>query len=150
MTKTCTLRVLITWDVRKSSASYNIWCWRRSILDLILSKCDWRCNCECLYWTQGHVGVIQQWLETWSHKRFVFPKTSLLDPNPLIRESALRVLTCIRIPVIAPLILCATKEPSHDLSPYVMKTPAFFVPKLLSLDKNENKLVSFIEVFFDG
>ena len=59
---------------------------------------------------------------------------SLKDPNPLIRGSALRVLSSIRVPVIAPLILAAIKESSSDMSPYVRKTAALSIPKLVAVD----------------
>jgi AP-3 complex subunit beta len=64
---------------------------------------------------------------------------SLKDPNPLIRGSALRVLASIRVPVIAPLILSAIKESSHDMSPYVRKTAALSIPKLLALDSEQKE-----------
>ena len=36
------------------------------------------------------------------------------DPNQLIRGSALRVLSSIRVPVIAPIMMLAIKEVSED------------------------------------
>ena len=36
------------------------------------------------------------------------------DPNQLIRGSALRVLSSIRVPVIAPIMMLAIKEVSKD------------------------------------
>lgn len=72
---------------------------------------------------------------------------SLKDPNPLIRGSSLRVLSSIRVPVIAPLILAAIKESSHDMSPYVRKTAALSIPKLTQLDPDlKEDAVALIEV----
>lgn len=71
---------------------------------------------------------------------------SLKDPNPLIRGSALRVLSSIRVQVIAPLILSAIKESSHDMSPYVRKTAALSIPKLIDLDAGlRDEAISLIE-----
>lgn len=71
---------------------------------------------------------------------------SLKDPNPLIRGSALRVLSSIRVQVIAPLILSAIKESSHDMSPYVRKTAALSIPKLIDLDSGlRDEAISLIE-----
>ena len=75
---------------------------------------------------------------------------SLKDPNPLIRGSALRVLASIRVPVIAPLILAAIKESSNDMSPYVRKTAALSVPKLISLEPElKDEAISLIERLLD-
>ena len=52
------------------------------------------------------------------------------DPNQLIRASALRVLSSIRVPVIAPIMMLAIKESVMDMSPYVRKTAAHAIPKL--------------------
>lgn len=54
----------------------------------------------------------------------------LKDANQLIRASALRVLSSIRIPVIAPILMLAVRDGSVDLSPYVRKTVAHAIPKL--------------------
>ncbi|XP_059154175.1 AP-3 complex subunit beta-2-like [Physella acuta] len=59
---------------------------------------------------------------------------ALKDPNQLIRASALRVLSSIRVPVIAPIMMLAIKEAVMDMSPYVRKTAAHAIPKLYSLD----------------
>lgn len=54
----------------------------------------------------------------------------LQDPNQLIRASALRVLSSIRVPVIVPIVMLAIKDSATDMSPYVRKTAAHAIPKL--------------------
>ena len=55
---------------------------------------------------------------------------ALKDPNQLIRASALRVLSSIRVPVISPIMLLAIKEACADMSPFVRKSAANAIPKL--------------------
>ena len=55
---------------------------------------------------------------------------SLKDSNQLIRASALRVLSSIRIAVIAPILMLAVRDAVVDLSPYVRKAAAHAIPKL--------------------
>lgn len=70
----------------------------------------------------------------------------LKDPNQLIRGSALRVLSSIRVPVIAPIMMLAIKEGVADMSPYVRKTAAHAIPKLHSLDPEQKDcLIEVIE-----
>ncbi|XP_074613568.1 AP-3 complex subunit beta-2-like [Acropora palmata] len=70
----------------------------------------------------------------------------LKDPNQLIRGSALRVLSSIRVPVIAPIMMLAIKEGVSDMSPYVRKTAAHAIPKLYSLDpEQKDYLIEVIE-----
>lgn len=52
------------------------------------------------------------------------------DPNQLIRASALRVLSSIRVPIIVPIMMLAIKESASDMSPYVRKTSAHAIQKL--------------------
>lgn len=52
------------------------------------------------------------------------------DPNQLIRASALRVLSSIRVTIIVPIMMLAIKEAASDMSPYVRKTAAHAIPKL--------------------
>nr|XP_027777057.1 AP-3 complex subunit beta-2 isoform X3 [Marmota flaviventris] len=59
------------------------------------------------------------------------------DPNQLIRASALRVLSSIRVPIIVPIMMLAIKEAASDMSPYVRKTAAHAIPKLYSLDSDQ-------------
>jgi len=54
----------------------------------------------------------------------------LQDPNQLIRASALRVLSSIRVSMIVPIMMLAIKESVSDMSPYVRKTAAHAIPKL--------------------
>ncbi|XP_061119141.1 AP-3 complex subunit beta-1 [Conger conger] len=71
---------------------------------------------------------------------------ALKDPNQLIRASALRVLSSIRVPIIVPIMMLAIKEASTDLSPYVRKTAAHAIQKLHSLDPDQKEaLIEVIE-----
>ncbi|KAJ3108834.1 AP-3 complex subunit beta-1 [Phlyctochytrium planicorne] len=66
------------------------------------------------------------------------------DKNPLIRAMALRVMSSIRVEVIAPLIMLALKKGATDLSPYVRKAAANAISKCHSLDANQKD--AFIEI----
>ncbi|XP_040435427.1 AP-3 complex subunit beta-1 isoform X2 [Falco naumanni] len=71
---------------------------------------------------------------------------ALKDPNQLIRASALRVLSSIRVPIIVPIMMLAIKEASSDLSPYVRKNAAHAIQKLYSLDpEQKDMLIEVIE-----
>ncbi|KAL1117858.1 hypothetical protein AAG570_004172 [Ranatra chinensis] len=71
---------------------------------------------------------------------------ALKDPNQLIRASALRVLSSIRVPVIVPIVMLAIKDSASDMSPYVRKTAAHAIPKLYSLDpEQKDELVHLID-----
>ncbi|KAG9266009.1 AP-3 complex subunit beta-1 isoform X2 [Astyanax mexicanus] len=71
---------------------------------------------------------------------------ALKDPNQLIRASALRVLSSIRVPIIVPIMMLAIKEAASDLSPYVRKTSAHAIQKLYSLDADQKEhLIEVIE-----
>ncbi|CAI2312609.1 unnamed protein product [Caenorhabditis sp. 36 PRJEB53466] len=71
---------------------------------------------------------------------------ALKDPNQLIRGSALRVLTSIRVPMVAPIMLLAIKDAVRDMSPYVRKVAAHAIPKLYSLEPElESQLVDCID-----
>ncbi|XP_071846020.1 AP-3 complex subunit beta-2-like isoform X2 [Apostichopus japonicus] len=63
----------------------------------------------------------------------------LKDPNQLIRASALRVLSSIRVPMIVPIMMLAIKESVNDMSPYVRKTAAHAIPKLYSLEPEQKE-----------
>ncbi|VDL78095.1 unnamed protein product [Nippostrongylus brasiliensis] len=68
---------------------------------------------------------------------------ALKDPNQLIRASALRVLSSIRVGMIVPIMLLAIKDSVRDMSPYVA---AHAIPKLYSLDPDlETELVDCID-----
>ncbi|XP_055855932.1 AP-3 complex subunit beta-2 [Episyrphus balteatus] len=70
----------------------------------------------------------------------------LKDPNQLIRASALRVLSSIRVQMIVPIVMLAIRDSSSDMSPYVRKTAAHAIPKLYSLDpEQKDELVLIIE-----
>ncbi|VDO04267.1 unnamed protein product [Rodentolepis nana] len=84
--------------------------------------------------------VIVHRCEERNFESFVYLK----DANQLIRASALRVLSSIRIPVIAPILMLAVRDGSVDLSPYVRKTVAHAIPKLYSLEPDEKE--SLIEI----
>jgi AP-3 complex subunit beta len=58
----------------------------------------------------------------------------LKDPNQLIRASALRVLSSIRVDVIIPIVQIAVNQAAVDMSPYVRKCAAHALPKLYHLD----------------
>ncbi|CAJ0963897.1 unnamed protein product, partial [Mesorhabditis belari] len=71
---------------------------------------------------------------------------ALKDPNQLIRGSALRVLSSIRVGMIAPIMLLAIKDSVRDMSPYVRKVAAHAIPKLYALDSDlEMELVDCID-----
>ncbi|XP_028967971.1 AP-3 complex subunit beta-1 [Galendromus occidentalis] len=71
---------------------------------------------------------------------------ALKDPNQLIRASALRVLSSIRVNVIVPIMFLAIKDAVSDMSPYVRKTAAHAIPKLHALDpEQKDALVDVIE-----
>jgi len=64
----------------------------------------------------------------------------------LIRASALRVLSSIRVPIIVTIMMLAIKEAVSDMSPYVRKTAANAITKLYSLDPElKEDLVGIIE-----
>lgn len=71
---------------------------------------------------------------------------ALKDPNQLIRASALRVLSSIRVSIIVPIMMLSIQEAARDLSPYVRKTAAHAIQKLYSLDPEQKEpLVEAIE-----
>lgn len=71
---------------------------------------------------------------------------ALKEPNPLIRAGALRVLSSIRVKMIAPIVMLAIRDASADMSPYVRKTAAHAIPKLYNLDSElKSELVTVIQ-----
>lgn len=71
---------------------------------------------------------------------------ALKDPNQLIRASALRVLSSIRVSMIVPIVMLSIRDAASDMSPYVRKTVAHAIPKLYSLDEEQKgDLVEVIE-----
>lgn len=68
------------------------------------------------------------------------------DPNQLIRASALRVLSSIRVPIITTIMMLAIKEAVSDMSPYVRKTAANAITKLYNLEPDlKDELIEIIE-----
>lgn len=64
----------------------------------------------------------------------------------MIRASALRVLSSIRVPIITTIMLLAIKEAVSDMSPYVRKTAANAITKLYNLDPDlKDELIEIIE-----
>lgn len=71
---------------------------------------------------------------------------ALKDPNQLIRASALRVLSSIRVSMIVPIVMLAIRDAAADMSPYVRKTAAHAIPKLYNLDdEQKDDLIEVIE-----
>lgn len=71
---------------------------------------------------------------------------ALKDPNQLIRASALRVLSSIRVPLISGIVMLGIKEAVTDMSPYVRKTAANAITKLYSIDPDlKDELIDIIE-----
>ncbi|KAL3289609.1 hypothetical protein HHI36_023021 [Cryptolaemus montrouzieri] len=71
---------------------------------------------------------------------------ALKEPNPLIRAGALRVLSSVRVKMIAPIVMLAIRDASADMSSYVRKTAAHAIPKLYSLDGElKSELVTIIQ-----
>jgi len=63
----------------------------------------------------------------------------LSDSNQVIRSSALRVMTSIRVPIIAQLQVMAVKQCVRDSSPYVRKAAAHATAKVFALDKEQKE-----------
>ncbi|KAI5985981.1 adaptin N terminal region-domain-containing protein, partial [Pisolithus albus] len=61
----------------------------------------------------------------------------LTDPSPLIRAMALRVLSGIKVPMIAHIVVLAIKKCAADLSPHVRKAAALAIPKAHRLDSSQ-------------
>jgi hypothetical protein len=71
----------------------------------------------------------------------------LSDPNQLIRAQALRVLTSIRVKMIAHLQVLAIKKVCKDSSPYVRKAAALAVTKVMSLEPElKDSLLDVVEI----
>jgi AP-3 complex subunit beta len=61
----------------------------------------------------------------------------LSNRNQYIRAMALRVMSSIRVPVIAQILTLGIKKCATDVSPYVRKTAATAISKVYHLDQNE-------------
>jgi hypothetical protein len=71
----------------------------------------------------------------------------LSNPNQLIRAQALRVLTSIRVKMIAHLQVLAIKNVCKDSSPYVRKAAALAVTKVFSLEPElKDSLLDIVEI----
>ncbi|TEB25157.1 ARM repeat-containing protein [Coprinellus micaceus] len=66
-----------------------------------------------------------------------FQKDLSSDPNPLIRAMALRVLSGMRVPMVANVVVMGIKKCASDSSPYVRKVAALAIPKLYELDPSQ-------------
>ncbi|RZF39219.1 hypothetical protein LSTR_LSTR010313 [Laodelphax striatellus] len=64
---------------------------------------------------------------------------ALKDPNQLIRASALRVLSSIRVSVIVRIVMLAIRDSASDMSPYVQWNLKHAIPKLHSLDPEQKE-----------
>jgi AP-3 complex subunit beta len=70
----------------------------------------------------------------------------MTDKNQFIRASALRVLSSIRVPLIAQIVMIAIRKCANDGSPFVRKVAAIAIPKVYSLNEEErDALVGVIE-----
>merc|ERR1711998_737973 len=70
----------------------------------------------------------------------------LSDKNQLIRCLALRVMSSIRVHVIVQLVVLAIRKCIKDSSPYVRKAAAHAIPKVYSLDRDqEENLIDIIK-----
>lgn len=54
----------------------------------------------------------------------------LNDKNQFFRALALRILSSIRVPIIAPIIVASIKKCSTDMSPFVRKAACLAIPKV--------------------
>ncbi|KAG0708083.1 adaptin N terminal region-domain-containing protein [Suillus ampliporus] len=63
----------------------------------------------------------------------------LADSSPLIRAMALRVLSGIRVPTVAAIVLMAVRKSAADPSPYVRKAAALAVIKVYKLDQAQHQ-----------
>jgi AP-3 complex subunit beta len=61
----------------------------------------------------------------------------LEDRNQMIRAMALRVMTGIRVPLIAPLLVLGVRKCSTDPSPYVRRIAALALSKCYTLDPTQ-------------
>eukprot|EP00762_Andalucia_godoyi_P001655 ANDGO_07148.mRNA.1 AP-3 complex subunit beta len=66
----------------------------------------------------------------------------LSNRNQYIRAMALRVMSSIRLPMIAQIITLAIKKCAGDVSPYVRKTAAMAIPKVFHLDAGEREVLT--------
>uniref|UniRef100_V5EJN3 Clathrin/coatomer adaptor adaptin-like N-terminal domain-containing protein n=1 Tax=Kalmanozyma brasiliensis (strain GHG001) TaxID=1365824 RepID=V5EJN3_KALBG len=61
----------------------------------------------------------------------------LSDPSPLIRAMALRVLSSIKVSMVAPIVIMAVTKASRDPNLYVRKIAALAIPKCHQIDRSQ-------------
>lgn len=61
----------------------------------------------------------------------------LSDPSPLLRAMALRVLSSIKVRMVAPIVIMAVSKASRDPNPYVRKIAALAIPKCFQIDSSQ-------------
>lgn len=75
---------------------------------------------------------------------------SLKSPNPLLRSSALKVLTSMRLNILSAILMATLRNSVNDLSPYVRKTVAHSIIKIYRLDPSlRSDLIEYIERLFN-
>lgn len=71
---------------------------------------------------------------------------SLKSPNPLVRSSALKVLTSMRLHILSGVFMATVGNSVNDLSPYVRKTVAHSIIKIYRLDpETKEDLIGYLE-----
>ncbi|KXS11652.1 ARM repeat-containing protein [Gonapodya prolifera JEL478] len=61
----------------------------------------------------------------------------LSDKSPLVRYNALRAMSAIKVPVIAPIVMLAIRKALTDLSPHVRRGGLLAIPKCHALDATQ-------------
>lgn len=61
----------------------------------------------------------------------------LSDPSPLIRAMALRVLSSIKVSMVAPIVTMAVTKASRDPNLYVRKIAALAIPRCHQIDRSQ-------------
>jgi AP-3 complex subunit beta len=74
----------------------------------------------------------------------------LLDPNPMIRSVALRVLCSIKVTIIASVQLAAVKKGAVDMSPYVRKAVSVSLVKISKLEpSSQEEILEILKTLLD-
>lgn len=75
---------------------------------------------------------------------------SLKSPNPLVRSSALKILTSMRLSILSAILMATLRNSVNDLSPYVRKTVAHSIIKIHRLEPElKEDLIEYIERLFN-
>lgn len=75
---------------------------------------------------------------------------SLKSPNPLVRSSALKVLTSMRLNILSAILMATLRNSVNDLSPYVRKTLAHSIIKIYRLEPElREDLIEYIDRLFN-